>query len=193
MSQVSRPFGLAIAESKTSGIVPLASGIRTGLIPSGYNQSLYYGQPVRRDLNGNIIPIQNTTDDWIGVFDGVIYTPAGGRPVYALSWPANTVLQSGTSTDVAYTDAGDLVYYCQFDGSVGADVVGETANFTNITANDSQGRSQCTLGVATRGTGVGQFRVTGLAPLPNNNWGDPFVIVQGQIGRSQYFGDKAGV
>lgn len=192
MSTTSRAFGLAPVTHR-SGFQYQASDLRRGQISSGFAENIYFGQPIRKDATGVLTPIQNTTDDLIGAFGGCSYTPVGGRLALSRFWPANTVIQTGSQVFPNWEDDPNIVYHCQFDGSVTQTVIGATANFTNITANDGNGQSLATLGVATIGVGVGQFRITGLAPVPNNEWGDAFVIVSGTIGRHQYVGDKAGI
>ena len=74
--------------------------------------------------------------------------------------------------------------------------IGNEYNFSNITAGSSTtGLSAATLGVSTA-AGAGnqaQLRVVDIAPYPDNNWGDSYVIVRVQIANSQFYGATTAV
>ena len=44
-----------------------------------------------------------------------------------------------------------------------------------------------TLSASLVGSGsAGQFRIVDLAPIPGNNWGDPYVVVRVQVSKPQF-------
>jgi hypothetical protein len=66
--------------------------------------------------------------------------------------------------------------------------IGNEANLSNFTAGSTTtGLSQMTLSASLVGSGsAGQFRIVDLAPYPDNNWGDAFVIVRVQVSKPQF-------
>lgn len=188
MSATSAPFGMRPVYHPSGVIRPTAL---TGGLASGYANNIYMNQPVQLTAAGLIKEIANNTDEYVGVFCGVDYTPLGGRPVKGGFWPGGTVLQPNTEVIVYYTDDPWIEYEVQTDGTVAfANSVGGGAGFTNITAGSTlTGLSQCTLS-ATITTGAQQFRVTGLTAYPTNAWGDAFVILRGLIALHQFAGNK---
>ena len=192
MSSVNKPNGLSPVNSSTG--TPRPSRELPSAIPSGYASNIFIGQPIALNASGQIVPVTATNQAYIGAFGGCIYTPTGGRPAYGY-WPANTVLQTGTTCDVLIWDNPTLEYEIQTDGTVTADIVGATTDFTNLAAGSTTfGYSQTTVNATPNAPGAtGQFRVLGLAQYPDNNWGDPYVIVRGIIGLPMYNAALGGV
>jgi hypothetical protein len=65
--------------------------------------------------------------------------------------------------------------------------VGDQADLSNTTAGSATtGLSQATLSTTLVGAGnTAQMKIVGLAPYPDNAWGDAFTIVRVQVNKSQ--------
>ncbi len=192
MSATLAPFGLRPAFHPTGldRAVALAGGIA-----SGYANTILKGQPVQYGTTANggtigtIIPA-GATGAWIGAFAGVEWTDSTGRTHVSNYWPGGTTYQAGSCIAYFYREPA-IEYEIQADGSLAQSAIGNEYNFTNVTAGSTTtGLSQATLGAATAvGNGVqGQMRVVGLAPYPDNQWGDAYTIARVQIANSQFYG-----
>src|SRR5262245_32772428 len=129
MSSTSAPFGIRPVFHPSGVIRPrsLAGGLA-----SGYANNIYSGQPVKLTAGGLVNEIANNTDEYVGAFAGVNYTPTGGRPVLANFWPGGT---AATDITVFFYDDPLIEYEVQTDGTVPfANTVGGGAGYTNITA-----------------------------------------------------------
>jgi hypothetical protein len=153
------------------------------------------GQPVRMTATGLINEVTGAADEFVGVFQGVDYTPVGGRPVKGNFWPGGT---SATDITVYYTDDPAILYEIQSDGIINfANSIGGGVNFSNFAAGSTltgQAATTCTAAVAAAGTS--QLRIVDLGTNigtggTTNDWGDNFVIVRCLIGLHQYTGNKA--
>jgi hypothetical protein len=85
----------------------------------------------------------------------------------------------------------NIVYEIQSDATIAQTSIGNEYNFSNIAAGSTTtGLSQATLGVSTAvgNATQGQMRVVDIAPYPDNNWGDAYVIVRVVVANSQFFG-----
>ena len=75
--------------------------------------------------------------------------------------------------------------------------IGDTYLFSNITnGSTTTGLSAATLGVSTataNAATTGQMRVVDIAPYPDNNWGDAYVIVRVQLVLTQFYGSYASI
>jgi hypothetical protein len=160
-------------------------------LASGYANNIYAGQPVKLLATGLISEVTANTDEFVGCFAGVDYTPTGGRPVKDNKWLGGTA--AGDITVYFYEDP-NIEYEIQTDGTVAfANTIGGGAGFTNLTAgNTTTGLAATTLAAGIT-TGAQQFRVTDLAQYPNNAWGDVFVILRGFIALHQYTGNKVTI
>lgn len=153
MASVSSPYGCElISDQQGPAVRPYR--IPFG-IASGFASNIYKGQPVKLNAaTGTIQPVTNpggTPDALYAIFDGVDYSPLGGRPAVSPYW------LGGTQWDPAQ----DMLVYVfplwipgyrikvQADGSVPQTLLGSGFNFTNL-ANGSTitGLSQCTVGAA---------------------------------------------
>lgn len=188
MSIASAPFGLRPIYHPSGVIRPTSL---PGGLSSGYANNIFAGQPVQLTAAGLIKEIANNTDEFVGCFLGVNYTPTGGRPVIANFWPGGT---AATDITVFYTDDPWIEYEVQTDGSTAfANTVGGGTGFTNITAGSTlTGLSAATAAAAVT-TGSQQLRVLGLSGYPTNAWGDNFVILRVLIALHQYAGNKATI
>jgi len=188
MSATSAPFGLRPAFHPTG--LDRAQALANG-ITSGYATNILKGQAVQYSPNaGVILPVLDTTTNSglvSGAFAGVEWTDTTGRRRVSNYWPASTAVIAGSVVAYFYNDQ-QIVYEIQTDGTMAQTAVGNEANLSNFTAGSSTtGLSQMTLSATLVGSGsAAQFRIVDLAPIPGNNWGDPFVVVRVQISKPQF-------
>lgn len=188
MVATSAPFGF-VPKFHPSGIVrprALVNGL-----PSAYANSIYQYQPVKGLTTGYISEVTANTDEYLGTFMGVTYTPTGGRPAVANYWPAATAAASIT---VFFTDDPWIEYDVQADGSVAQTALFGGTSFTNLTAGSTlTGLSQCTATATITGSSTNQMRVINLGSANgvNNAWGDAYTVLRVLIALHQYTGNKA--
>ena len=188
MSATSAPFGLrpAFHPSGLDRAQALAGGIT-----SGYSTSILKGQAVQYSPNaGVILPVLDTTTNSglvSGAFAGVEWTDTTGRRRVSNYWPASTTAIAGSVVAYFYNDQ-QIVYEIQTDATMAQTAIGNEANLSNFTAGSTTtGLSQMTLSASLAGSGsAAQFRIVDLAPYPDNNWGDPYVIVRVQVSKPQF-------
>ena len=186
MSATSAPFGLRPAYFPTG--LERAQALANG-ITSGYGTAILKGQAVQYSPNaGVILPVLDTTTNSgnvSGAFAGVEFTDTTGRRRVSNYWPAGT---TGTDIVAYFYNDQQIVYEIQTDATVAQTSIGNEANLSNFTAGSTvTGLSRMTLSASLAGSGsAAQFRIVDLAPYPDNNWGDPFVIVRVQISKPQF-------
>lgn len=186
MSATATPFGMRPAYHP-SGEIPVAAYT----IASAYGTAIYKGNPVILNTNGTIV-VGTTAADVLGIFAGVQYTDATGKPVYSPYWPAST-----TATDIVayvYVDP-NIVYEVQSNGSIAQTAVGDQADFVNPgTGSATTGLGSCTISSTLAGAGVqAQLRIVGFSLAPDNAPGDAYTVVQAQIARSQFVSNKVAI
>jgi hypothetical protein len=186
MSATSAPFGLRPAYFPTG--LERAQALANG-ITSGYGTAILKGQAVQYSPNaGVILPVLDTTTNSglvSGAFAGVEWTDTTGRRRVSNYWPAGT---TGTAVVAYFYNDQQIVYEIQTDATIAQTSIGNEANLSNFTAGSTTtGLSQMTLSASLVGSGsAGQFRIVDLAPYPDNNWGDAFVIVRVQVSKPQF-------
>ena len=189
MSATSAPFGLrpAFHPSGLDRAQALAGGIA-----SGYGSNILKGQAVKYVTGGTIQPV-TSTEAFVGAFAGVEWTDTTGRRRISNYWPASTAYQTGSCVAYFYADQ-NIVYEIQADGTLAQSSIGDEANLSNLTAGSATtGLSQATLSTTLAGAGnTAQMRILDIAPYPDNNWGDNYVIVRANISNYQ-IGPVAGV
>ena len=180
------PTGLERAQALTNGI---ASGYASNILK---NQPVQYGTTANSGTLGTIIAA-GATGAIAGAFDGVEWTDTTGRRRVSNYWPAST---AGTAIVAYFYNDLNIVYEIQTDATIAQTSIGNEYNFSNVTAGSTTtGLSACTLGVSTAvGNGAqGQLRIVDIAPYPDNNWGDAYVIVRVQIANSQFYGATTAI
>lgn len=188
MSATSAPFGLRPAFHPTG--LDRAQALANG-ITSGYGTAILKGQAVQYSPNaGVILPVLDTTTNSglvSGAFAGVEWTDTTGRRRVSNYWPASTTFIAGSCIAYFYNDQ-QIVYEIQTDATMAQTAVGNEANLSNFTAGSTTtGLSQMTLSATLAGSGsAAQFRIVDLAPYPDNNWGDAYVIVRVQVSKPQF-------
>lgn len=164
-------------------------------IPSGYGFNIFKYQPVALS-NGAIVPAALTGADWIGVFAGVMFHDAFGRPNFVNNWVASTTLGTGDLWAFVWTFDQEIVYEVQADGPIPQTAIGDQADFaaSMLTGSTLTGLSDGMISATLAGVGgQGMVRIIDLQPRPDNAWGDAFTIVQVQNARSQYVANKVAV
>ncbi len=144
--------------------------LSTGVIASGNTTKIFRGDPVvRTPATGKIAQASTTTETLAGVFDGCLYTPVGGTPVWSPFWPG-----AGASVDAtAYIiDAPNAVFLAAaLNTSITLSNVGENVAFAIGTGNTTTGFSAATVDQSTLNTTLTlPFRV--IAPVTTSgNYG----------------------
>lgn len=163
-------------------------------IAAAYGTAIYKGSPVILNTNGTVV-IGTAAADLLGIFAGVQYVDATGKPCYSNYWPAGQTLLTGTVPEAwVYTDP-DIVYEVQADGSIPQTAIGDQADVTNVgSGSTSTGLSTATLSSTLAGAGVqAQFRIVGFGQQLDNAPGDAYTVVQVQLARSQYVANKVAI
>jgi hypothetical protein len=186
MSSVSQPFGLRPVYSPSGVVRPTAYSILTG-----YASNILQNQPVKivtSSTGEGTIAAAAIGDRFIGTFQGVEFTDSDGRRRVSNKWTASLA-----ATDiVAYVTLDPtIVYEIQSNAALAVTDIGKQYDFTTIgTGSTVVGISQMMLDVASATTNA-SFRLIGITPGPDNNWGDTYVIAQVQISEHQNVADVA--
>ncbi len=136
MALTASPYGFVLRKHPTG-----QSRANAYTITASYNTAIGYGDPVLLNTDGTL-NIGTAGSDFIGIFAGVHYNDASGKPTYSKSWPGAV---TGATNIVAYVyDDPTNVYEVQV-GSGGTDYVqtaiGAQANFVIGTPNSATGQS----------------------------------------------------
>ena len=186
MSSVSQPFGLRPVYSPSGTVRPTAYSILTG-----YASNILQNQPVKivtSSTGEGTIAAAAINDRFIGTFQGVEFTDTDGRRRVSNKWTASLA-----ATDiVAYVTLDpSIVYEIQSNAALNVTDIGKQYDFTTIgTGSTVVGISQMMLDVASAAANAA-FRLIGITPGPDNNWGDTYVIAQVQISEHQNVADVA--
>lgn len=180
MASTSSPYGISVISNQV-GVAPRPLRIPNGIV-SGYASNIFKGQPVKLvAATGTIQAVTNpggTPDALYAVFDGVDYTPLGGRPAVSPFWPAGTTIDTTQDFFVyvypLWLDSVRL--QIQADGAVAQALLGSGFNFSNLSAGStSTGLSACT--VAAAGVAAGsqaQLALVEFATGINDTIGDAY-------------------
>ena len=161
---------------------------------TAYGTTLYKGQPVILSATGQVV-VGTAAADLLGIFAGVEYVDATGKPTESNFWPAGQTTFPNSVITAWVWDDPQMIYAAQADGSVPATAVGNQGDVTNV-GNGSiyTGLSAATFASALSGVGSqGQFRIVGFDQDPANAAGDAYTVVQVQIARHQYVANKVAV
>jgi len=160
-------------------------------ILTGYATNIFQNQPVKivtSSTGEGTIAAAAIGDRFIGTFQGVEFTDSDGRRRVSNKWTASLA-----ATDiVAYVTLDPtIVYEIQSNAALAITDIGKQYDFTTIgTGSTVVGISQMMLDVASATTNA-SFRLIGITPGPDNNWGDTYVIAQVQISEHQNVADVA--
>jgi len=186
MSATSAPFGFIPAKSADEPARPYP-------IAPGYATQIFKNQVVVLDTAG-VIQAAAAATDILGVFVGVEYIDADGRPQTRNNWPAGGV--AGATNVLAYViDDPEQEYLVQADGPVAQTAIGAQADITNPNAGSTfLGLSQATLASAVVAAAAqGQFRILDIENAVDNAPGDAFTRVRVKIARHQYVANKVAI
>lgn len=200
MSATAAPFGFRVAKH-ISG--QSRANVYVNGIQSGYATNLFRGAPVQLDASAlGTLTAATTTSSLVGIFAGVEFIDAFGKPNESSFWPASTV----ATNIIAYVyDDPYNIYEVQTDGS-GTNTaaaqqtwIGGQMNCVNPTAGStSSGQSTAALASSTLTTsGSAQFRVLAFAGTLGQTMagaigavtdilGDQFLTLQVQIAKHQF-------
>lgn len=189
MALTASPSGFALRKNTTG-----QSRANAYTIGSGYASAIGYGDPVLLNTDGTL-NIATAGADIIGVFAGVQYTDASGKPTFSKNWPASTV----ATNIIAYVyDDPTNVYEVQV-GSGGSGYVqtaiGAQANAVFAAPNATTGQSTSYLNATLiAAASQGQFRIVGFgsdgiydATL------NPFPSVLVMVAQHQYIANKTAI
>jgi hypothetical protein len=160
-------------------------------ILTGYASNILQNQPVKivtSSTGEGTIAAAAIGDRFIGTFQGVEFTDTDGRRRVSNKWTASLA-----ATDiVAYVTLDPtIVYEIQSNAALNVTDIGKQYDFTTIgTGSTVVGISQMMLDVASAAANA-SFRLIGITPGPDNNWGDTYVIAQVQISEHQNVADVA--
>lgn len=181
--QLSAPFGLRPSFHPSGVIRP-----SIGTITSATAVNVFSQQPVRIDpATGDILPAAaGAGTTLVGVMQGVEFTNAQGRRTVSNFWPTGTVALAGDpDTILYYTQDPTIIYEIQANGQVPRTSLGAMASYTAAAGSLGTGLSTQTLDVATMADAADQLQIIGLTKGVDNDWNDPFTMVQVQISQHQ--------
>jgi len=136
------------------GYVPGAAPdyqLATGLILSTNTTKIFRGDPVVLDpTTGKIIQGSNNTTDLFGVFDGCLYTPVGGTPVWSPFWPGAGAAFDATAYII--NAPGALFLAAALNTSIVTANIGENVGYAIGTGSTTTGFSGATIDQSTLNT-----------------------------------------
>lgn len=196
MSYTLAPFGLRVAAHQSCLVRPKCY---RNAIPSGYATTLYKGAPIALNTSGQIVIAANGAD-WLGMFIGVEFRDASGRPNVMNYWPANQTLLANSEMSVYVVDDPETIYEIQCEGSVAQAAIFDQANFSVAggravgDGSTMTGLSSCAVSATLAGAGVqGMLRVIDKALYSDNDWGDSYTTILAKVARHQGVSAKVAV
>ena len=190
MSSISAPFGFRASYHNSGQMRPKAY-----VIASTYAANIFSGDPVKLTDNG-VIQLgtsdgtrSGTTDgvSLLGIFAGVQYLDATGKPSISPFWPSGT---TGTEITAWVYDDPETLFDVQYNNpSAGTTVqtaVGEECDWTVASPGGStQTGLSNTLLTAIQATS-GQFQITGFGYEITDSLTDAYVVVSVRINEHHY-------
>ena len=192
MSSTSAPYGFRPSFHNSGQMRPKAY-----VISSAYAVSIFSGDPVKLTSDG-VVQLgtsdgtrSGTTDGitLLGIFGGVEYLDATGKPTISPFWPGGT---TGTNITAWIYDDPEALFDVQYanPGTAGTDsvqtAVGAQCDFRVASpgGSTSTGISSTYL-TATQSTS-GQFQITGFAYLVTDSLTDAYVNVTVRLNEAAY-------
>lgn len=208
MPSTAAPFGFLPVWHPSGQIRPTAyvsSNATDLMIPSGTNIAFYKGMPVLLSIgsggaiNGATVAtgrmvlnkLTATTDKIHGIFAGVEYVDANGKPWSSPNWPASQTLLAGARQVVYIWDDPEIIYKAQMDGAPSAGATyglfGKQADGSSwATGSTLTGLSTASLSATLPATGAqGQFRIVKLHEATDNSSSDTYPIFEVKVQYSQ--------
>ena len=192
MSSTSAPFGFRPSFHNSGQMRPKAY-----TIASTYAANIFMGDPVKLVDAGTI---QLGTSDGsrtgtvdgvllLGIFAGVEYTDALGKPTVSNFWPTGTA----ATNIVAYVfDDPETLFDVQYanPGTPGTDTVqtavGEECDWTATAPGGSTSTGLSSTSLTVIMATSGQFQITGFHMFPNDSLTDAYVVATCRINEHQY-------
>lgn len=199
MPQVNAPFGLRPVYSQAGTL--RGDAIAAG-IGSGYGTNIFQNAPVQMSTSGTIVILgtnsATATGDFIGSFQGVEFTDTTGKPTSSNFWPAATAGTIQYAYVAGFKDT-TMIFEIQADGTVASTAIGDQAAFvaadlSGTSGNTLTGLSSARMSSTLKGAGViGQVAIIGKSLAVDNDWLDPFTIVQVRISQHQMVANKVAI
>ena len=192
MSSTSAPFGFRPSYHNSGQMRPKAY-----VIASGYAVNIFSGDPVKLTDNG-VIQLgtsdgtrSGTTDGvtLLGIFAGVQYLDATGKPTISPFWPANT---TGTQIVAWVYDDPETIYDVQYanPGTPGTDTVqtavGEECDWRVASPGGSTATGLSNTYLSVIQATSGQFQITGFANNINDSLTDAYVVATVRLNEAAY-------
>ena len=190
MSSTSAPFGFRASYHNSGQMRPKAY-----VIASTYAASIYSGDPVKLTDAG---VIQLGTSDGtrsgtvdgislLGIFAGVQYLDASGKPTISPFWPSGT---TGTEITAWVYDDPETLFDVQYNnpspGTTIQTAVGEECDWTVASPGGSTSTGLSNTYLTAIQATSGQFQITGLGYEINDSLTDAYATVTVRINEHQY-------
>ena len=190
MSSTSAPFGFRASFHNSGQMRPKAY-----VIASAYAANIFSGDPVKLTDNG-VIQLgtsdgtrSGTTDgvSLLGIFAGVQYLDATGKPSISPFWPSGT---TGTEITAWVYDDPETLFDVQYNNpSAGTTVqtaVGEECDWTVASPGGSTQTGLSNTYLTAIQATSGQFQITGFGYEINDSLTDAYVVVTVRISEHHY-------
>ena len=190
MSSTSAPFGFRASFHNSGQMRPKAY-----VITSAYAANIFSGDPVKLTDNG-VIQLgtsdgtrSGTTDgiSLLGIFAGVQYLDATGKPTISPFWPTGT---TGTEITAWVYDDPETLFDVQYNNpSAGTTVqtaVGEECDWTVASPGGSTQTGLSNTYLTAIQATSGQFQITGFGYEINDSLTDAYVVVTVRINEHHY-------
>jgi len=190
MSSTSAPFGFRASFHNSGQMRPKAY-----VIASAYAANIFSGDPVKLTDNG-VIQLgtsdgtrSGTTDgiSLLGIFAGVQYLDASGKPTISPFWPSGT---TGTEITAWVYDDPETLFDVQYNNpSAGTTVqtaVGEECDWTVASPGGSTQTGLSNTYLTAIQATSGQFQITGFGYEINDSLTDAYVVVTVRINEHHY-------
>ena len=190
MSSISAPFGFRASYHNSGQMRPKAY-----VIASTYAANIFSGDPVKLTDNG-VIQLgtsdgtrSGTTDgvSLLGIFAGVQYLDASGKPSISPFWPSGT---TGTEITAWVYDDPETLFDVQYNNpSAGTTVqtaVGEECDWTVASPGGSTQTGLSNTYLTAIQATSGQFQITGFGYEINDSLTDAYVVVTVRINEHHY-------
>jgi|TARA_R110002126_G_scaffold108307_1_gene244512 hypothetical protein len=190
MSSISAPFGFRASYHNSGQMRPKAY-----VIASTYAANIFSGDPVKLTDNG-VIQLgtsdgtrSGTTDgvSLLGIFAGVQYLDATGKPSISPFWPSGT---TGTEITAWVYDDPETLFDVQYNNpSAGTTVqtaVGEECDWTVASPGGSTQTGLSNTYLTAIQATSGQFQITGFGYEITDSLTDAYVVVSVRINEHHY-------
>jgi len=190
MSSTSAPFGFRASYHNSGQMRPKAY-----VIASAYAANIFSGDPVKL-VDAGVIQLgtsdgtrTGTTDgiSLLGIFAGVQYLDASGKPTISPFWPSGT---TGTEITAWVYDDPETLFDVQYTNpSAGTTVqtaVGEECDWVVASPGGSTSTGLSTTQIGAIQATSGQFQITGFGYEITDSLTDAYVVVSVRINEHHY-------